>query len=132
MLHTYGFLAKIFSILANHGLSVDLVTTSEVSVALTLNHTDSVNRDLLTPDILAELKAIGNVSLKIDKNLSLVALVGNHLHATSGISGKLFGLLHSFNIRLISHGASSHNVCFLVKEEDATEVVRRIHSEFFE
>lgn len=132
MLQTHGFLARIFSILANHGLSVDLVTTSEVSVALTLNHSESDKDDLLTPEILAELQTIGTVSLKIDRNLSLVALVGSHLHQTSGISGKVFGLLRSFNIRLINHGASSHNLCFLVQEAEAPEIVRILHAAFFE
>lgn len=132
MLHTHGFLAKIFSVLANHALSVDLVTTSEVSVALTLNYSGSEDRELLTPEILSELQAIGNVSLKVDKNLCLIALVGNYLNITSGISGQLFNLLRSFNIRLINHGASPHNLCFLVNEVDATAIIQTIHREFFE
>jgi aspartate kinase len=132
MLHTHGFLAKIFSVLALHELSVDLVTTSEVSVALTLNHSESGPDDLLTPIILAELKAIGNVSLTVNKNLCLIALVGNHLHMMSGISGRVFKTLSSFNIRLICHGASPHNLCFLVNEGDAHAVIQAMHSEFFE
>jgi aspartate kinase len=132
MLHTYGFLAKIFSILSRHELSVDLVTTSEVSVALTLNHADSSSDDLLTPIILTELQAIGNVSLTVNKNLCLIALVGNRLHVTSGISGRIFNRLSDFNIRLICHGASPHNICFLVDEADASAVIQAMHSEFFE
>lgn len=132
MLHTHGFLAKVFSVLANHKLSVDLVTTSEVSVALTLNNSDGSTDDLLTSEILAELKAIGNVSLKIDKNLCLIALVGNNLHVTPGVSGRIFHLLRPFNVRLICHGASPHNVCFLVSEDDAKAVVQTMHAEFFE
>lgn len=132
MLHTHGFLAKVFSVLANHQLSVDLVTTSEVSVALTLNHSDRSTDELLTPEILAELQAIGNVSLKVDKDLCLIALVGNQLHMTKGVSGRIFNLLRSFNVRLICHGASPHNVCFLVSETDAKAVVQAMHAEFFE
>lgn len=132
MLQTHGFLAKVFSVLSQHKLSVDLVTTSEVSIALTLNHSDSSSDDLLTPEILAELQAIGNVSLTIDKNLCLIALVGNRLHVTSGISGRVFKTLSDFNIRLICHGASPHNLCFLVNEIDASAVIQAMHSEFFE
>ena len=68
MLHTHGFLAKIFTILAKHELSVDIVTTSEVSVALTLNHTGIGPNELLTPEILAELQSIGNVSLTVEND----------------------------------------------------------------
>jgi len=132
MLHTHGFLANIFTILAKHELSVDIVTTSEVNVALTLNHPSGGSSELLTPDILAELKSIGNVSLKVDHDLCLIALVGNQLDTTSGISGKVFQCLAKFNIRLICHGASSSNLCFLVSEKDAHAVVRALHSEFFE
>ena len=132
MLQTHGFLAKIFSILAHHQLSVDLVTTSEVSVALTLNHSDKTgSSDLLTDEILSELQAIGNVSLNIDKNLSLIALVGNRLHLAAGLSGKVFSALSQFNIRLICHGASAHNLCFLVDDCDAKPIIQILHQIFF-
>jgi len=132
MLHAHGFLANIFSILAKHELSVDVVTTSEVSVALTLNHSEKGSSDLLTPAILEELHAIGNVSLTVDKDLCLVALVGNQLHVTSGISGRVFKKLANFNIRLICHGASQHNLCFLVSDSDAAAIIQTLHAEFFE
>ncbi len=129
MLYAHGFLAKIFTILARHELSIDLVTTSEVSVALTLDHS---HHDLLSEDVLAELKSIGNVSLKVDKDLCLIALVGSHLQHLSGMSGQVFHVLRPFNIRLICYGASSHNLCFLTNENEADAVVRAIHAEFFE
>ncbi len=75
---------------------------------------------------------MGNVSLTIDENLCLIALVGNRLHMTSGISGKVFKSLSKFNIRLICHGASQHNLCFLVNERDANAIVSVLHAEFFE
>lgn len=127
MLQAPGFLARVFTILARHQLSVDLVTTSEVSVALTFD-----NATLLTDAVLQELRALGNVSLSIDKDLCLIALVGNGLHRSPGISGKVFNLLRPFNIRLICHGASHHNLCFLVDEKDAVAVVQAMHAEFFE
>lgn len=134
MLNAHGFLAKIFTILANNKLSVDLVTTSEVSVALTFNHTNNgvEHTKLLTEDILNELQTIGNISLKIDNDLCLIALVGNNLHLSPGISGRIFNLIRAFNVRLICHGASSHNVCFLVNESDAEPIIKILHAEFFE
>lgn len=123
MLHRSGFLARLFEMLAKYKISVDLVTTSEVSVSLTLD-TDiqSSEKNKLTPEVLDELRTFSEVS--IDRNLSLIALVGNNLHATAGLSGPVFGALQDINIRLICHGASSHNLCFLVNEDQAEEVCR--------
>lgn len=129
MLHRYGFLAKLFQILADFKVSVDLVTTSEVSVSLTLDtNVQGKNRRSLSPELLVELQKIADVT--IEKELALIALVGNKLDATAGISGPIFGALHDVNIRMICHGASSHNLCFLVREEDAEQVVQKLHDTF--
>lgn len=129
MLHRYGFLAKLFQVLADHKISVDLVTTSEVSVALTLDSdiNDPV-RPLLSDEVLKELQKFSEIELT--RNLSLVALVGNNLDETAGLSGPIFGSLVDINIHLICHGASSHNLCFLVSENDAEEVVQVLHNRF--
>ncbi len=129
MLHQHGFLAKLFSVLADHKISVDLVTTSEVSVSLTLDTAHKAsNKVELTDDILNELREFCEV--EVEKDLSLVALIGNKMDATSGISGTLFGLLENHNIRLVCHGASPNNVCFLVKEGTGEEIVQLIHKKF--
>jgi aspartate kinase len=129
MLHQHGFLAKLFSVLADHKISVDLVTTSEVSVSLTLDTAlKASNKVDLTSKVLEELREFCEV--EVQKELSLVALIGNHLDATSGISGPLFNLLKDFNIRLVCHGASPNNICFLVDEGTGEEVVQLIHKEF--
>ncbi len=129
MLHQHGFLAKLFTTLAEHKISVDLVTTSEVSVSLTLDTaTKASNKVDLTEDVLNELRKFCEV--EVEKDLSLVALIGNKMDATSGISGSLFGLLENHNIRLVCHGASPHNVCFLVKEGTGEKIVRLLHKEF--
>ncbi|MBO6523900.1 MAG: lysine-sensitive aspartokinase 3 [Balneolaceae bacterium] len=131
MLHQHGFLAKLFGLLAEHKISVDLVTTSEVSVSLTLDTAHKAsNKVELTEDILDELRTFCEVD--VEKNLSLVALIGNKMDATSGISGTLFGLLENHNIRLVCHGASPNNVCFLVKEGTGEEIVKLIHRKFIE
>ncbi len=129
MLHRHGFLAKLFEVLSRNKISVDLVTTSEVSVSLTLDtDINSPGKDALTDDVLSELKSFCKV--EVEKNLSLIALVGNNLHATAGLSGPVFGALQNVNIRLICHGASSHNLCFLVEGESAETVVRILHKQF--
>lgn len=129
MLHRHGFLAQLFQILAKYKISVDLVTTSEVNVSLTLD-TDiaAPGKNLPGDFVLNELKKFSDVT--IERDLSLIALVGNNLHATSGLSGPVFSELKNYNIRLICHGASEHNLCFLVDEKHANDAVNILHKKF--
>ncbi len=122
MLHSRGFLAEVFGILARHNISVDLITTSEVSVALTLDTTGSTSTGdtLLTQSLLMELSALCRV--EVEEGLALVALIGNDLSKACGVGKEVFGVLEPFNIRMICYGASSHNLCFLVPGEDAEQV----------
>lgn len=132
MLHAQGFLANVFAILAKHKISVDTITTSEVSVALTLDKTGSASSgaDLLSSDLLAELSEVSSV--KVDTGLSLVALVGNDLHISAGVAKRIFDTLEPYNIRMISYGASTNNICMLVHSQQADEVVRALHKSLFE
>lgn len=129
MLHQHGFLARLFEVLSKHKISVDLVTTSEVSVSLTIDTgANAPGRENLNDEVIRELSRFCEV--EIEENLSLIALVGNNLHTTSGLSGPVFGALENINVRLICHGASSHNLCFLVESQSAEDVVRVLHKKF--
>lgn len=132
MLHARGFLAEIFNILANHNISVDLITTSEVSIALTLDTAGSstCGASLLTTSLLTELSSLCRV--EVEENLALVALIGNQLAQARGVGKEVFGVLEPFNIRMISYGASSHNLCLLVPGDDAEHVVKTLHHNLFE
>ncbi|MBE5253362.1 MAG: lysine-sensitive aspartokinase 3 [Enterobacterales bacterium endosymbiont of Blomia tropicalis] len=132
MLHTPGFLAEVFSILARHTISVDLITTSEVSVALTLDTTGSTSTgdSLLTQALLTELSSLCRV--EVEENLALVAIIGNNLSKACGVGKEVFGVLDPFNLRMICYGASSYNLCFLVPGADAESVVRTLHHNLFE
>lgn len=132
MLHSRGFLVEVFTILARHNISVDLITTSEVSVALTLDTTGSTSTgdSLLTQALLTELSSLCRV--EVEENLALVALIGNNLSRARGVGKEVFGTLEPFNLRLICYGASSYNLCFLVPGEDAEGVVRALHKNLFE
>ena len=132
MLHSRGFLAEVFSILARHNISVDLITTSEVSVALTLDTTGSTSTgdSLLTTSLLTELSSLCRV--EVEENLALVALIGNKLSQACGVGKEVFGVLEPFNIRMICYGASSYNLCFLVPGGDAEQVVQKLHHNLFE
>lgn len=129
MLYRHGFLARLFKVLSNHKISVDLVTTSEVSVSLTLDtNAGTPGKDFLPKSVISELKTFCEV--EIEENLSLIALIGNNLHTTSGLSGPVFSTLEGINVRLICHGASSHNLCFLVDQQSAEKVVQKLHERF--
>ncbi|HEY3985164.1 lysine-sensitive aspartokinase 3 [Cedecea sp.] len=132
MLHSRGFLAEVFSILARHNISVDLITTSEVSVALTMDTTGSTSTgdSLLTTSLLTELSSLCRV--EVEENLALVAIIGNKLSQACGVGKEVFGVLDPFNIRMICYGASSYNLCFLVPGDDAEQVVQKLHRNLFE
>ncbi|MFT4290501.1 lysine-sensitive aspartokinase 3 [Enterobacter sp.] len=132
MLHSRGFLAEVFGILARHNISVDLITTSEVSVALTLDTTGSTSTGdtLLTQSLLIELSELCRV--EVEENLALVAIIGNKLSRACGVGKEVFGVLDPFNIRMICYGASSYNLCFLVPADQAELVVQKLHQNLFE
>ena len=132
MLHAHGFLANVFAILAKHKISVDLITTSEVNVSLTLDQTgsDSSGQQLLSDVLIEELGRY--CSVEVETDLCLVALIGNKIPSTTGICHRVFEGLTDFNIRMSSFGASQHNLCFLVSEADAPNVVEALHQNLFE
>ncbi|MGX5028889.1 lysine-sensitive aspartokinase 3 [Enterobacter asburiae] len=132
MLHSRGFLAEVFGILARHNISVDLITTSEVSIALTLDTTGSTSTGdtLLTQSLLIELSELCRV--EVEEDLALVAIIGNKLSRACGVGKEVFGVLDPFNIRMICYGASSYNLCFLVPADQAEQVVQKLHKNLFE
>ncbi|MDC9615205.1 lysine-sensitive aspartokinase 3 [Xenorhabdus khoisanae] len=132
MLHARGFLAEVFTLLSRHNISVDLITTSEVNIALTLDTTGSTstNGSLLTNALLTELSTLCRV--EVEENMALVAIIGNELSKSKGLGKEVFGALESFNIRMISGGASSHNICLLVPGKDAEQVIQTLHRSLFE
>lgn len=129
MLHASGFLAQVFSILAKHELSVDLITTSEISVALTFDNPSGSTQALITSTVVQELEQLCEVT--VEHGLSLVAVIGNGLNCAKGIGQSIFQAINDINIRLICHGASANNLCFLVDEADANNVVEKLHNELF-
>ncbi len=123
MLGAYGFMSAIFQIFERHRTVIDVVTTSEVSVSLTLDNTDALEA------VVKDLQRIGTVS--IEPNQAVVCVVGSGLRDTSGVAGKIFMAVSDFNISLISHGASSVNLTFVVEQTVVGEVIKRLHNEFF-
>ena len=129
MLHASGFLAQVFGILAKHELSVDLITTSEISVALTFDNPSGSTQALITSTVVQELEQLCEVT--VEHGLSLVAVIGNGLDCAKGIGQRIFQTINDTSVRLICHGASANNLCFLVNEKDANDVVEKLHRELF-
>ena len=123
MLGAYGFMSAIFQIFERHRTVVDVVTTSEVSVSLTLDNIDSLEA------VVKDLQRIGTVS--IEPNQAVVCVVGSGLRGTSGVAAQIFAAISDINISLISHGASSVNMTFVVEENVVGEVIKNLHNEFF-
>ncbi|WP_065204415.1 lysine-sensitive aspartokinase 3 [Shewanella woodyi] len=132
MLHAQGFLAETFATLARHKISVDLITTSEVNVSLTLDKTgsDSAGNGLLSEALLQELSQ--HCRVRVEDNLALVAIVGNKIASTPGVCRRVFEVLEPHNVRMICQGASPHNLCVLVAESEAAQVVSALHENLFE
>lgn len=130
MLHAAGFLTKVFDTMSRHQISVDLVTTSEISVSLTLDGGGMTSAfNFAIEPALAELRTFSDVS--VEEGFSLIAVIGNHLHSSKGVTGDVFKALERIKMRMICHGASKHNLCFLVQDKDAPGVVKQLHSSLF-
>jgi aspartate kinase len=123
MLGSYGFMSALFQIFERYRTVIDVISTSEVSVALTLDNTASIE------NIVGELKRLGDV--EIEYGNAVVCVVGEGLRASSGLAAKIFSTIEDVTISLISHGASSVNITFVIKEEKVSEVIKRLHETLF-
>jgi aspartate kinase len=124
MLGAYGFLQALFGIFAEHKTAVDVVTTSEVSVSLSLDDTTSL------AEIVAKLEKLGSVT--VEEKRAILCVVGEGLRTTPGIAARIFSTISDINVSLISQGASKINLTFAVEEARVREAVVRLHQEFFE
>jgi len=124
MLGAYGFLRGLFEVFERHQTVVDVVTTSEVSVSLSVDDTGSL------PAIVAELQALGTVA--VESGRAIVCVVGEGLRTTPGIAARVFATISDINVSLISQGASRVNLTFVVDEDRVHEAVRRLHDALFE
>jgi aspartate kinase len=124
MLMAYGFLKKIFEIFDHFKVPVDVVSTSEVSVSLTLDETSTLW------DVVTELKKIGEV--KVEGGKAIVCCVGDNLRSIPGVPHLVFSAVQDVTIHMISQGASAINVSFVIDEDQLPRVVRGLHDVFFQ
>jgi aspartate kinase len=124
MLMTHGYMKAIFDIFDKHQCPVDMVSTSEVSVSLTVDSNDKL------PAIAADLSKLADV--KYEGRKALVCMVGDDIRGQSGMAAQVFTAIRHINVRMISQGASEINMSFMIDEDDADEAVRSLHATFFQ
>ena len=123
MLMTHGYLKSVFDVFDKFHCTIDMVSTSEVSISL------SVDSNERLPEICAELGKIADV--KLEGHKALICMVGEDIRGRSGISGQVFSAIRHVNVRMISQGASEINMSFMIEESDVDEAIRSLHAEFF-
>jgi aspartate kinase len=124
MLLAYGFLRKVFEIFERYKTPIDMITTSEVAVSLTIDFTDNLD------EIVKELHAFGTVEL--DKDQSIVCVVGDFSAEKHGYASRVLDALKHIPIRMISYGGSNYNISLLINTGDKTEALRSLHNRLFE
>jgi aspartate kinase len=123
MLMSHGYLKAIFDVFDKHKCAVDMVSTSEVSVSLTVDSNEKL------PEIAADLSQLADV--KYEGRKALVCMVGENIRGQQGIAARVFQAIRHVNVRMISQGASEINMSFMIEEDDAEEAIRSLHAEFF-
>jgi len=123
MLMSHGYLKAVFDIFDKYRCVIDMVSTSEVSISLTVDSNERL------PEICSELSKIADV--KMEGHKALICMVGEDIRGSSGISGRVFSAIRHVNVRMISQGASEINMSFMVEESDVEEAIRSLHAEFF-
>ena len=123
MLLAYGFLRKIFEVFEKYRTSIDMITTSEVAVSVT------VDSDANLESIIKELEPFGNV--EVDKDQSIVSIVGNEIAQTPDVLKKVFDAISSVPVRMVSYGGSRHNISLLVPAEYKKQTLQLLNSGVF-
>jgi aspartate kinase len=123
MLLAHGFLRRVFEVFERYKTSIDMITTSEVAVSLTIDDTAHLI------EIKTELNAYGTV--EIDENHTIICVVGDFGAEQHGYAARVLEAVKHIPVRMISYGGSDHNMSLLVKAGDKIEVLRSLHSRLF-
>jgi aspartate kinase len=123
MLLAYGFLRKIFEVFEKYRTPIDMVTTSEVAVSLTIDNPTYLK------EIMKELEPFGVVD--IDENQVIISVVGNEIAQTELMVKKLFGSIMNIPVRMVSYGGSPHNISLLVPGEYKNQLLQQLNKGMF-
>ena len=123
MLLAYGFLRKVFEVFEKYKTSIDMITTSEVAVSVTIDN------DVFLKEIVQELEPFGHVEVEI--NQSIVSIVGNEIAKTESVLQKLFIAINEVPVTMVSYGGSHHNISLLVPSEYRTKTLQLLNKGLF-
>lgn len=123
MLLAYGFLRKVFDVFEKYKTSIDMVTTSEVAVSVTIDN------DSYLKEIIKELEVYGTV--EVDSDQTIVSIVGNQITETKDVIAKIFTSLSGIHVRMVSYGGSRHNISILVSHDHKNETLKRLNKGLF-
>ncbi|MBC7887218.1 MAG: aspartate kinase [Ferruginibacter sp.] len=123
MLLAYGFLRKIFEVFEKYRTSIDMITTSEVAVSIT------IDSDIHLAEIVKELEPFGTV--EIDANQTIVSIVGNEIAQTEDVMQKLFRSLKNIPVRMVSYGGSHHNISILIDSNHKEQTLQSLNVDLF-
>lgn len=123
MLLAYGFLRRVFEVFERYKTPIDMITTSEVAVSLTIDNTRFLN------EIIGELNDFGTVN--VDENQTIICVVGTFEMDATGYAAQIFEGIKHLPIRMISYGGSNHNVSLLVDSKNKAEALQSLHNHLF-
>lgn len=123
MLLAYGFLRKIFEVFEKYRTSIDMITTSEVAVSVTIDNAAHL------AEIVKELEPFG--SIDVEKDLTIVSIVGNEIAQTEDVLSKLFASVSEVPVRMVSYGGSPHNVSLLLPSAYKTQALQMLNKGLF-
>ncbi|MFL5739488.1 MAG: aspartate kinase [Flavisolibacter sp.] len=123
MLLAYGFLRKVFEVFEKYRTPIDMITTSEVAVSLTIDN------DASLPEIIKELETFSTVA--VDRNQTIICIVGNEIAAHADTLKKVFDSLSNIDVRMVSYGGSLHNISVLVSAEKKKQVLQQLNKGLF-
>jgi len=123
MLLAYGFLRKVFEVFEKYKTSIDMVSTSEVAVSVTIDDA----REL--PNIEEELKSLGTI--EVDRNQTIICIVGNRLAEKEGVLKQVFSSLSNLPVRMVSFGGSSNNISILLDTANKDKALNLLNEGLF-
>lgn len=124
MLLAYGFMSQVFEVFDRYKTSVDLVTTSEVGVSLTIDNSKKLD------EIVNDLKKFGSVT--IDDDMCIIAVVGDMKWDNLGFESRVIEAMADVPVRMISYGGSNYNISMLVKQSDKVKALQNLSKHLFE
>ncbi len=123
MLLAYGFLSALFDIFKKYKTSIDMITTSEITISLTIDNTKNLKT------IVKELEDLGEV--EVTHNRTIICIVGQQIKDVIGIESKIFSSINNISVKMVSSGASSNNISFLINQKDKINVLQSLNKNIF-